>query len=341
MKLSAAILFVLAWSATAYPGKHLQLEQLVAASDVIAVVDISSIQNIGAIEAEVDGNTVKATQSRADAVLLRDIKGPCPERLSIGFYRTHVFVGYPGIAAGPQMVFLKQSKEGYVFADLHFPSLPAIAGVTPPVGFASGETPPQRVVAELGRVISSAAAPARDKWAVLARAYAVPRSASFSSALQLGLQRANDDDLKYRIQAELMTRDDLSQLSAAEKLLLTGTLNAKQKELFLSVIAGQIKNPDAAPALAGLLQSGDAETRSAAAEGLWHSADIRAVPDLVKALQDESEEVRFYAVRALADINHEPGWGPSSVEFQERQQQYLSHWQDWAAARPATDQNPK
>ena len=59
MKLSAAILFVLAWSATAYPGKHLQLEQLVAASDVIAVVDISSIENIGAIEVEVDGNTVE------------------------------------------------------------------------------------------------------------------------------------------------------------------------------------------------------------------------------------------------------------------------------------------
>ena len=335
---SAAILFVAAWSAAAYPGKRLQLEQLVATSDVIAVVDISSIQNIGAIEAEVDGSRVKATQSRADAVLLRDIKGPCPERLTIGFYRTHVFVGYPGIATGPQMVFLKQSKEGYVFADLHFPSLPAIAGATSPPGLASGEAPVQRVVAELGRVISSAAAPARDKWAVLARAYAVPKSASFSSALELGVQGANDD-LKYRMQAELMARDDLSQLSAAERLLRTGSPNAKQKELFLSVIANQIKNPDAAPVLANLLHSGDAETRTAGAEALWHSADIRAVPDLVKALQDENEQVRFYAVRALAELNHEPGWGPSRVEFQERQQQYLSHWQDWAAARPAAAGN--
>jgi HEAT repeat protein len=157
MKLSAAILFVLAWSATAYPGKRLQLEQLVEASDVIAVVDISSIQDIGAI-------------------------------------------------------------------------------------------------------------------------------------------------------------------------------------------ANQIKNPDAAPALAGLLQSGDAETRRAAAEGLWHSAATRAVPDLAKALQDEDEQVRFYAVRALAELNDEPRWGPSIVEFQEHQQQYLSHWQDWATTRPATigtDQNPK
>jgi hypothetical protein len=98
-------------------------------------------------------------------------------------------------------------------------------------------------VAELGSVISSTTAPARDKWAVLVRAYAVPKSASFSSALQLGLQQANEDDLKYRIQAELMSRDDLSQLDAAQKLLLTGTLNIKQKELFLSVIANQIKNP--------------------------------------------------------------------------------------------------
>jgi hypothetical protein len=64
MKLLAAILFVLAWSAAAYPGKRLQLGQLVEASDLIAVVDISSIQDVGAIEAEVDGNTVRATQSR-------------------------------------------------------------------------------------------------------------------------------------------------------------------------------------------------------------------------------------------------------------------------------------
>jgi hypothetical protein len=241
------------------------------------------------------------------------------------------------------MVFLKHREEGYVFADRHYPSLPAIARVTTPAGSASGEAPVQRVVAELGRVISSAEAPARDKWTVLVRAYAVPKSASFSSALQLGLQGANDD-LKYRMQAELMARDDLSQLSAAERLLLTGSLNAKQKELFLSVIANQIKNPNAAPVLADLLHSGDAETRNAAAEALWHSPDTRAVPDLVKALQDESEQVRFYAVRALAEFNHEPEWGPSRVEFQERQQQYLSYWQDWAAARPAaagSGQTPK
>jgi hypothetical protein len=74
MKLLAKILFVLACSATAHPGKRLQLEQLVEDSDLIAVVDISSIQDVGAIEAE------------ADAVLLRDIKGPCPERLTLGFY---------------------------------------------------------------------------------------------------------------------------------------------------------------------------------------------------------------------------------------------------------------
>jgi hypothetical protein len=343
IKLLAAILFVLACSAAAYPGKCLQLDQLVADSDLIAVVDLSNIRDVGPIEVEVGGNAVKATRYRADALLLRGLKGACPERLTLGFYTPREFVGYPGIATGRQMVFLKHDKEGYVFADRHYPSLPAI-GLTLAARADSVETPLQRVVAELGGVISSTEAPVRDKWAVLARAYAVPKSASFSSALQLGLQGASDDDLKYRIQAELMSRDDLSQLNAAENLLLAGTLSSKQKELFLSVIANQIKNPDAAPVLAGLLHSDDAETRGAAAEGLWHSADVRAVPDLVKALQDENERVRFYAVRALAELNHEPGWGPSRVEFQERQQQYLSHWQDWATTRPATignQQNPK
>ncbi|MGA9964282.1 MAG: HEAT repeat domain-containing protein [Terriglobales bacterium] len=333
-RLLVAILFVLASMARAYPGKRLQLQQLVADSDVIAIADLSNIRNVGTIETVVDGNTVKANVYKADALLLRSLKGSCPDRLILGFYTPREFVGYPGIGTGPQMVFLRQGQKGYVFADRHYPSLPAIANASPPPGAASLDDPLQRVVAELGSVIASTSAPTRDKWTVLARAYAVPKSAYFASALQLGLKEANDDDLKYRIQAELMSRDDLSQLSAAEKLLLTGALNVKQKELFLSVIANQIKNPDAAPMLARLLHSGDAETRKAAAEGLWNSADVRAVPDLVKALQDENEQVRFYAVRALAELNNEPRWGPSAVEFQEHQQQYLSHWQDWATTRP-------
>jgi hypothetical protein len=40
--------------------------------------------------------------------------------------------------------------------------------------------------------------------------------------------------------------------------------------------------------------------------------------------------VRFYAVRACADIAAEAGWGgPSESEFHERQQKYLTHWEGW------------
>jgi HEAT repeats len=328
-RLVVAILFVLASLANAYPGKRLQLEQLVGDSDVIAIVDLSDIRNVGAVEMEVDGSNVKANRYMADALLLRSLKGLCPDKLTLGFYTPREFLGYPGVATGPQMVFLRKDRERYVFADRHYPSLPAIANTVPPEA-ASFDDPLQRVVAELGGVIASPSASTRDKWAVLARAYAVPKSAYFASALRLGLHEADEDELKYRIQAELISRDDLSQLNAVGNLLLTGKLNGKQKELFLSVIANEIKNPNAAPTLVRLLHTGDAEMRRAAAEGLWHAADPRAVPDLLKALQDEDEKVRFYAVRALAEVNNEPQWGPGSVEFQEHQQQYLSHWQEWA-----------
>jgi hypothetical protein len=327
------VLVALSSSATAYPGKRLQLEQLVAASDLIVVVDLSNIQSIGTTEERVDGNPITADSYRADVHVLRSLKGSSPDRFTIVFYTPQVFVGYPGITTGLQMAFLKRQKGGYVFADRHYPVLPA-SDVTIRQSSGSLAGPLGLVVEELGRVISSAAASPRDKWMVLARAYGIPKLASFAFALQLGLQNTNDDDLRCRMEAELISRDDLSQLNSVGNLLLKGSFNEKQKELLLSVITNEVKNPDASPVLARLLHSDDAGTRRAGAEALWHSASPSAVPELLKALLDQDERVRFYAVRALADLNDEPKWGPSFAEFQERQQQYLSHWQDWATSRP-------
>ena len=71
-----------------------------------------------------------------------------------------------------------------------------------------------------------------------------------------------------------------------------------------------------------------------AVEALWHIADPNTVPELLRSLQDPDEQVRFYAVRAFADIANEPGWGgPGESEFRNRQQEYLEHWQEWAKAQ--------
>jgi hypothetical protein len=331
--LTAVLAFASSQMAIAYPGKSFQLEQLVNESDVVAVVELSNIQNLGTTNEHIDGNSITSESHKADMRVLRRLKGLSPERAIVTFTTPGVFVGYPGVGPGVQIAFLKCQEDRCTFADRHFPTLPALSEIAAPI--VPITNPVERVTAELGAVISSKSAPPSDKWKVLAKAYGIPKIASFTSALRLGLQNANDNDsdLKCRIEAALISRDDLSQLTVVKDSLLAGQLTHEQKELFLSVIANEVKDPEAAPALGSLLHSEDTATRRAAAEALWHSASASATPDLVRALQDQDEQVRFYAVRGLADINAQSNWGPSSEEFRENQQQYLSHWQEWAASQ--------
>lgn len=324
------VLIMCCASALAYPGKHFNLQELVQAADVIAVVDISAIDNAGLTSITLDGQALPANAHRADVQTERRLKGTCPSQFILDFFTPQQFVGYPGVGIGRQIVFLKRRGRGYEFADRHFPSLPAAPESAP----GPEPDPLQAVVAELGRVISSPAATQAQKWTVLARARGIPDMEPFKLYLQAGLDTAGNADLKYRIQAELISRGDLSELSSSVDLLLGGTLTDDQRQTFLLTIANNVKNPKSVPAITRLLRSTDPLSRRAAAEALWHIASPNAIPELVRILEDPDQKVRFYAVRALSDIANEPGWGgPGESEFQERQQEYLTHWRNWAKNR--------
>jgi HEAT repeats len=227
---------------------------------------------------------------------------------------------------------LKREDTRYEFADRHFPSLPAVSGSVSEIE----SDPLQTVIGELGHVISSATATETQKRSVLARAYGIPNVNSFRSSLQAGLDVAENQDLKYRIQAELVSRGDLSALRSSIDLLLESTLDDAQRRMFLLVIANDVKTSESLPIIMQLLQSGDPLARRAVAEALWNIANPSTIPELARALQDPDREVQFYAVRALSDIANEPGWGgPSESEFQRHQQKYLTHWQDWTKGRIA------
>jgi hypothetical protein len=210
---------------------------------------------------------------------------------------------------------------------LHFPAAPgSVSDIE--------SDPLQAVVAELGRVISSPAAGQGQKYAVLARARGIPNVESFNLSLQAGLDTAENADLRYRIQAELISRDDLFELRPVVDLLLGNTLTEEQRQIFLLAIANNIKSSKSVPMITRLLCSTDLLSRRAVAEALWHIASSNAIPDLVRILQDPDQEVRFYAVRALSDIANEQGWGgPSESQFQDHQQEYLTHWQNWAKSQ--------
>jgi hypothetical protein len=326
----ATVLIICGACTLAYPGKPFSLQMLVQEADVIAVVDISKIDDGGLTSENVDGRSILSNAYRAEVNTERRIKGACPDSFILDFFTPQQFVGYPGVATGRQMIFAKRRGSVYEFADRHFPSLPAAPGS----GSEIESDPLQAVTAELGRVMSSPASPQAQKWTVLARARGIPNVEPFKQSLRAGLDAGGTVDLRYRIQAELISRDDEIELLSTVNLLLSNSLTEEQRQRFLLVIANDVKNPKSVPVISRLLRSGDPLLRRAAAEALWHIANPVAVPDLTRILQDSDQEVRFYAVRALSDIANEPGWGgPGESEFQEHQQEYLTHWQNWAKNR--------
>ena len=100
------------------------------------------------------------------------------------------------------------------------------------------------------------------------------------------------------------------------------------------VIGNRVRDPRAILYLRALVDSKDAVVRAAAVQAFWRIADQSEIPLLISELQDPARVVRFYAVRVLADIANEPGWGgPGESEFQEHEQRYLDHWRDWKRAQ--------
>jgi HEAT repeat protein len=183
-------------------------------------------------------------------------------------------------------------------------------------------------------VIASSAAAFEDKSEILSVDYALPSNEDAIAAFKEGMVATSDGGIRQRLLGELIRMGDVSELPEVAHLLLTHEATESQRTWLLFVIGNRLSSPQAIPALQPLLRSEDGAVRVAAVEALWHIADQDALPELARALQDPDEQVRFYAVRGLSDIANEPGWGgPSESEFQQHQEIYIAHWQEWAKSR--------
>jgi hypothetical protein len=235
-----------------YPGKHLKLAELVSASDVIAVVDVTETHETRYIVASVDGKDVKASLYKADLRLDKLIKGDCPDEFGIEYYLPVEFMGYLGLETGLQLIFLKNVTGRFVFSDPHFPSFPAVLGSD---ARSAPPDPIDGVIDEMGAVVSSSQNSANDKLRILQIAYAIPNGSSFRSALRAGIQATSDDDLRYRIEANLLMRNDLADLPSLTESLLANALSEHERDMLLSVIGTKIESSNALPSVRHLLQS--------------------------------------------------------------------------------------
>jgi HEAT repeat protein len=128
---------------------------------------------------------------------------------------------------------------------------------------------------------------------------------------------------------------DISEVPNIVRILRANSATENQKIWLVHVISNDITDERAIPAIVPLTRSNDAALRSVAMQALWHMRSSASIPQLALALSDPDRDVRFYAVRALADIANQSGWGgPGEGEFQENEQKYLSHWREWILTQP-------
>ena len=316
---------------TALPPLH--ISELVSQSDVVVVANVSEIKPVGLASVSFGGIPLSAQRYRVQTVALYRLVGSCPEQFSVEFVLPNSSTGYRSVKLGPRMLFLKRSGATYNPTNPYYPDFPALR--FEPIDF-HGKDATELVFAELGAVIASPDASLEDRWEVLSRSYAIPEDNKvFLSDLLVGLWDTGAPDLRRRKQAELISRNDISELADVCDALLAGTLSTAQKTVLLYAIGQHLKNEKAVPGLTRLLQFRDLRVRVASAQALWHIASASSIGPLAEALNDESSDVRYYAIRGLADATGELQWGPSVAEYQEHEAKYRQHWLEWASQNSA------
>jgi hypothetical protein len=333
----------------AYPVPSFDLASGVATSDIVAVANVTSIQEGGKSSIQIKDSAVPARQIVARAVVLRNIKGQPEHDIAI-----HVLandsIGYREIKTGTQLLFLRREGVEYVPTSSSYPALPALpqrdreqkkdAGVRPsaPGNPASVtyvqamRTPVQpkdveAVIDELGNVVASPEATAEQKSLVLHLSYGLPAQRSFDDQLIAGLNTSGED-VRYRILTALIWRNNAEQMPAVRDLLVRGDLPAPFKGPLLSAISYRLKTSAALPALGTLMQSGDVAVRRASVMAIRRSSTAAAIPLLGSALGDSDRIVQYEAVRGLAEITNSKEWSVSEHDFANDPEKYLAHWKD-------------
>jgi hypothetical protein len=316
--------------------RNLRIDDLVKAADVIAIVEISDVKLIGAAQPILYHDQMLQSQAyEANLRVKRFLKGTAREGISVSYALPTSFVGYRGLQRGIRIVFLRRERGNYSPVDPYYPDFPALISI--PASERSQPTDGDfaaAVIREMVAVIASPSSSFAEKSQILQVEYALPVRDDVVAAFREGLSYAAEPELRQRLQGELIRFGDITELPSVVHLLLTDTAASDQRMWLLYVVANRVSDRRAIPAIQPLLRSGDTSLRKAAVEALWHIADPTAIPELLKSLDDPDQDVRFYAVRALSEIANEPGWGgPGESQFQEHQQEYLTHWRNWVKDR--------
>jgi len=246
--------------------------------------------------------------------------------------------------------FLRRTAQGpYFAADPYHPALAAAPKHRP--GVPTAADPLAAVADELTAVLAAVPAtltaspdPADAQWIqfdAAAELQTIPYAAAAAAlrgvaaakrlpaqlwAISCILNMAGKEELKSAAAAYL---------AAVQSALLDPGADA---EFAAAAIArsmpGRVSSPQAVPTIATLLGSKQVTVRRAAANTLADIADAGVVRPLAKvALNDDDEDVRYYAVRGLAAATHAAAV-PAIAGFRQTESESLQFWRNWARRLP-------
>lgn len=158
-----------------------------------------------------------------------------------------------------------------------------------------------------------------------------------------GLLKSSDPELRVAaLEALLWLRQPDAVKPAVEILkasrLPTGRVSGSAA-LRDAVLAGsyllpplqQLSSPDVIDPIAELLTAPTASLREMAATILAQTDDGKAVPPLIRALDDADANVRARAVCGLARLLRRPLWGQAPDLVKQDEATYINRWKEWWA----------
>lgn len=332
---------MLTLSAPATPVPGLDVTGLVRDSSLIAVGQVTTIEEVARGQYEIAGSMRSARLMKAGLKLARVLKGAADSAVAFSYLLPDDFVGYGTLSTKDfGLFFLRPVPEGWSLTSPHYPFILAERAACATEG-----EPLARVVAELACSLRAPMAKTRPRWQAL-QALATIKTEEATIVLKQAVNELPPPLSQYAI-AMLLERNEISVLPLIVEAWQHSAAAVVSEDGFSSEgnlgrsLAG-VKDEAALPALAQLLESADTEVRRGVAQALRSMETKAAIEPLIKALSDIDWEVRWVAVMGLAGITGPDAdgnsWYPSYDAFKQDEQRYLEHWRAWARQRSAKPQ---
>lgn len=309
----------------------LDLTDLCERADLIVIGRVTDRRLEARTTIQIGSATVEGTSNLAQVGVERVLKGEKLSNVTFGFVLPARGLGYSGAPLGRFGVFfLRKAPERYEVLDPYHSYVVAAPGAAVREGSCLDQ-----LTQAVAHVFSSADKPVQDRWS---RWHAVRALETVKTPLATAALRtaAQDNDPLPRIWAlgALLRRNDIAMLDTLEQAAASSTVpGVENLTAHLGSAIERIRDKQAIPQLARLVQAADVNLRRGAAGALRGIGGRASIEPLVRALEDPDDSVVLQAVYGLAEINGNLDWGPSE-NFAREREKYVQYWRNWAKARP-------